>query len=44
MARGKPIPKVLGAIGRELLGFIWAIAVQVEAEHNVTAKTKKLAA
>lgn len=43
-ARGKPSPKVLGAIGRELLGFIWAIAVQVEAEHNVTARTKKLAA
>jgi len=44
MARGKPSPKVLGAIGRELLGFIWAIAVQVEAEYNITAKTKKLAA
>jgi transposase len=31
-ARGKPSQKVIGAIGRELLGFIWAIAVQVEAE------------
>jgi len=29
-ARGKPGPKVLGAIGRELLGFIWAVAVQIE--------------
>ena len=44
MARGKPSPKVLGAIGRELLGFIWAIAVQVESEHRAKAQPKKLAA
>jgi transposase len=43
-ARGKPSPKVLGAIGRELLGFIWAIAVQVEQEHAAEAKPQMLAA
>jgi len=30
-ARGKEKGKVVTAIGRELLGFIWAIAVKVEA-------------
>jgi transposase len=43
-ARGKPSPKVLGAIGRELLGFIWAVAVQIEHEHAATTKPQKLAA
>jgi len=43
-ARGKPSPKVLGAIGRELLGFIWAVAVQIEHEHAASAKPQKLAA
>jgi transposase len=43
-ARGKPSPKVLGAIGRELLGFIWAVAVQIEQEHAAAAKPQKLAA
>ena len=43
-ARGKPSAKVLGAIGRELLGFIWAIAVQIEQEHAAAAKQQKLAA
>ncbi len=28
--KGKPIPKVITAVGRELLGFVWAIGVQVE--------------
>jgi transposase len=32
-ARGKPSAKVMGAIGRELLGFVWAVAVQIEREH-----------
>jgi transposase len=32
MAKGKPRPKVATAIGRELLGFIWAIGMQVEKE------------
>lgn len=43
-ARGKPSPKVLGAIGRELLGFIWAVAVQIEHEHAAATKRQKLAA
>lgn len=43
-ARGKPSPKVLGAIGRELLGFIWAVAVQLEQEHAAAARPQKLAA
>jgi transposase len=29
-AKGKPVPQVVTAIGRELLGFIWAIGMQVE--------------
>jgi transposase len=28
--KGKPIPKVITAVGRELLGFLWAIGVHVE--------------
>lgn len=43
-ARGKPSSKVLGAIGRELLGFVWAIAVQIEREHQVAAEPQKRAA
>lgn len=31
-ARGKNKPQIVAAIGRELLGFIWAIAVKTEAE------------
>jgi transposase len=34
MARGKEKEKVVTAIGRELLGFIWAIAVKAEAEQK----------
>jgi hypothetical protein len=30
-ARGKNKPQIVTAIGRELLGFIWAIAVRAEA-------------
>lgn len=33
-AKGKPHNKVTTAIGRELLGFIWAIAVRVERDHE----------
>jgi transposase len=29
-ARGKPQPQVVTAVARELLGFVWAIAVRVE--------------
>lgn len=31
-ARGKPMTKIIGAVGRELLGFIWAIAVDIESQ------------
>lgn len=39
-ARGKPSQKVIGAIGRELLGFIWAIGVQVEREQQQLSETQ----
>ena len=32
--RKKPTQKVVGALGRELLGFIWAIAVDIERERS----------
>ena len=35
-ARGKDKGKVVTAIGRELLGFIWAIGVKVEAAQKLT--------
>lgn len=35
--KGKCQPQVVTAIGRELLGFIWAIAVHVEAEQRAGA-------
>lgn len=41
-ARGKPSQKVIGAIGRELLGFIWAVAVQIE--HELSHSTNQRAA
>jgi transposase len=34
MARGKIKQKVVTAVARELLGFIWAIAVEVEQKHS----------
>jgi transposase len=34
MAKGKIKQKVVTAVARELLGFIWAIAVEVEQKHN----------
>ena len=40
--RGKPLQQVVTAVGRELLGFIWAIGVHVETEFKhkpATAKT-----
>jgi transposase len=30
LARGKNKPQIVTAIGRELLGFLWAIAVKAE--------------
>jgi hypothetical protein len=38
MARGKDKGKVITAIGRELLGFIWAMGVKVEAAQKVTGR------
>jgi transposase len=37
-ARGKEKGKVVTAIGRELLGFIWAIGVKVEAAQKETER------
>ena len=34
MAKGKIKQKVVTAVARELLGFIWAIAVEVEQKHS----------
>jgi hypothetical protein len=42
-ARGKPHSKVVTAVGRELLGFIWAVAVRVEQDH-IKAKAKEAVA
>jgi hypothetical protein len=33
-ARGQNKPQIVAAIGRELLRFLWAIAVRVEARHS----------
>jgi transposase len=38
---GKPKHKVVTAIARELLGFIWAIGVRVEQEHALVKPSKK---
>jgi transposase len=34
---GKCQPQIVMAIGRELLGFIWAIGIRVEADHSTAA-------
>ena len=36
LGRGKESPKVITAISRELLGFIWAIGVEAERSHTST--------
>ncbi len=36
-ARGKNKPQVITALGRELLGFVWAIAVTIETQHHAAA-------
>jgi transposase len=38
MARGKHKQQAITAVGRELLGFIWAIGMQVERELNVPVR------
>lgn len=43
-ARGKPLTKIIGAVGRELLGFIWAIAVSIESQHEEKNADRKQAA
>jgi transposase len=43
-ARGKPHCKVVTAIGRELLGFVWAIATHVERNHIQNEKGERAAA
>jgi transposase len=35
LARGKNKPQIVTAIGRELLGFIWAIAVRIETKQRM---------
>ena len=39
-AKGKPHTKVITAIGRELLGFVWALAVRIEQDH-AASQTKQ---
>jgi hypothetical protein len=36
LAKGKVQQKITTAIGRELLGFIWAIGMQIEKEQRLT--------
>ena len=38
MGRGKSKQQTVTAVGRELLGFIWAIGVHVEREHHLSAR------
>ena len=37
-ARGKNKNQIVTAVGRELLGFIWALAVKVEREQQRASK------
>jgi transposase len=41
--KGKPKPKPLTAVARELLGFIWAIGVEVEGQRRQAGQRKKAA-
>ena len=43
-AKGKLRQKVATAVGRELLGFIWAIGIQVEREHQGYTSGRRRAA
>jgi transposase len=42
-AKGKTKQKVVTAVGRELLGFIWAIGVQVEQTMSASHKRRRVA-
>ena len=43
VAKGKPKQQVVTAIARELLGFVWAIGIQVERELTATSTTRRAA-
>lgn len=38
LAAGKNKPQIVTAVGREMLGFIWAIAVKTEAKYQMQQK------
>jgi hypothetical protein len=38
IGKGKTKQQVVTAVARELLGFIWAIGVQVEQQHGTAAR------
>lgn len=42
-SRGKPLTKIVGAVGRELLGFIWAVAVDIEQRRQKEITNRKAA-
>jgi len=44
LGKGKLKQKVVTAVGRELLGFIWAIGVQVEREKGISVSVRRQAA
>ncbi len=41
--RGKPKPQVVAAVARELVGFVWAIGMQIEAELKAEQLARKAA-
>lgn len=41
LGKGKPYPKAITAVGRELVGFIWAIGSEVERSHSVSIPPAK---
>ena len=43
LAKGKLKQKIMIAIGRELLGFVWAIGIQVEREQRSVKLTRRAA-
>jgi transposase len=43
LAKGKTKQKVVTAVGRELLGFIWAIGVHVEQAVSARAPKRRAA-
>jgi hypothetical protein len=43
-ARGKPNTKIIGAVGRELLGFIWAVATDIETRNQIQRHSERKAA